>query len=250
MKKNRNVATAIEMANLVGNQTLTPYNVGSDWTSYQGAPFNCHIRWNSQGFGFILGTEDEAGFIEGWVKRNQSALPKYINILLEGNAYTKSQKGLPNRYVGVVKDSRTNEVYAVFGEPKSNNAGMSLGQLKKYIKFVIDKDQYVRAGMTNTEEFYEWIGTEQKDGSDDRGGTGFAAKIPNGSEAFLMLEIYEFKHPEEFEKAKAKYRELVANSDQHVRAEFTMYGNKIKGIGARAPIKFETGSFRNFRVEA
>lgn len=250
MKTNRNVANSIEMANLIAQRLLTPYQTGPNWTSFQGAPFGCHIRWNSQGFGFISGTEIEASFINSWVMNNQSTQPKSINVLLEGRAYVKSQKGLLNRYVGVVKDSRTDEVYAVYGEPKSGNAGLSLGQLKKYIKFIFDKDQYIQAGMTNTEEFYEWIAKEQKDGTHDKGGTGFAAKFPNGSEAYLTLEVYEFKHPEQFEDAKSKYRELVENSDQYVRAEFTMYSKKIKGIGARAPIQFETGSFRNFRVDA
>jgi hypothetical protein len=68
MKTNRNVASAAEMRELLILESLQPYNVGAAWTSYSGAPFGCHIRWNSEGFGFINGTEIEAKFISAWIQ--------------------------------------------------------------------------------------------------------------------------------------------------------------------------------------
>ena len=68
MKKNRNVASASEMRELTNLDIIMPANVGPSWTSYSGAPFGCHIRWNSEGFGYILGTEREAEFISAWVQ--------------------------------------------------------------------------------------------------------------------------------------------------------------------------------------
>ena len=68
MKKNQNVASAAEMRELVKLDIIQPFNVGPNWTSYAGAPFGCHIRWNSEGFGFILGSDYEAGVIEDWVQ--------------------------------------------------------------------------------------------------------------------------------------------------------------------------------------
>jgi hypothetical protein len=68
MKRNRNVASAAEMRELINLELLNEYNVGPDWTSYEGAPFHTHIRWNSEGFGFILGTEFEADTIAHWVQ--------------------------------------------------------------------------------------------------------------------------------------------------------------------------------------
>ena len=63
-----NVASASEMRELVNLDLVKEYNVGVTWTSYEGAPFGCHIRWNSEGFGFILGSDYEAGVIEDWVQ--------------------------------------------------------------------------------------------------------------------------------------------------------------------------------------
>ena len=68
-KMNRNVASSSEMKDLVHMDILVPYNVGPKWTSYEGAPFGCHIRWNSEGFGFILGTELEGQVIQYWIQK-------------------------------------------------------------------------------------------------------------------------------------------------------------------------------------
>lgn len=68
MKRNHNVASASEMRELVNLDILTPYNVGAKWTSFAGAPFGCHIRWNSEGFGIILATEYESQIIRDWIQ--------------------------------------------------------------------------------------------------------------------------------------------------------------------------------------
>lgn len=67
MKKNVNVASAAEMRELVNLDILQPYNVGVKWTSFAGAPFGCHIKWNSDGWGFIYGTDYEAEVIKDWI---------------------------------------------------------------------------------------------------------------------------------------------------------------------------------------
>lgn len=67
-KVNRTVATAPEMRELIDQDILTPYRVGASWTSYQGAPFGCHIRWNGEAQAFILGTEFERRVIQDWIQ--------------------------------------------------------------------------------------------------------------------------------------------------------------------------------------
>ena len=62
-----NVASAAEMRELVNMDLVTPYNVGVAWTSYAGAPFGCHIRWNSEGYGTIRGSAWEADIIRSWI---------------------------------------------------------------------------------------------------------------------------------------------------------------------------------------
>ena len=69
VKKNRNVAGAAEMRELLKLDIVQPFNVGPNWTSYAGAPFGCHIRWNSEGFGYILGTELEGQIIQYWIQK-------------------------------------------------------------------------------------------------------------------------------------------------------------------------------------
>lgn len=67
-----NVASAAEMRELVNLDILKPYNVGVTWTSYQGAPFRCHIRWNGEGYASIRGSELEADFIRNWIQNELS----------------------------------------------------------------------------------------------------------------------------------------------------------------------------------
>ena len=62
------VATSTEMQELVNLAVLTPYNVGVQWTSYEGAPFGCHIRWTGEGFGTIRGSDYEAQIIRDWIQ--------------------------------------------------------------------------------------------------------------------------------------------------------------------------------------
>jgi len=62
------VASAPEMRELENLAVITPYNVGVVWTSYEGAPFGCHIRWNGEGYGSVRGTEWEAEVIRGWIR--------------------------------------------------------------------------------------------------------------------------------------------------------------------------------------
>jgi len=64
----RNVASAAEMRELVNLDLVKEYNVGVSWTSYEGAPFGCHIRWNGEGFGSIRGSAWEADIIRSWIQ--------------------------------------------------------------------------------------------------------------------------------------------------------------------------------------
>jgi hypothetical protein len=62
-----NVASAAEMRELTNLDIVKPYNVGVVWTSYEGAPFGCHIRWNGEGYASIRGTDWEADVIRSWI---------------------------------------------------------------------------------------------------------------------------------------------------------------------------------------
>jgi len=63
-----NIASAAEMRELTNLDIVKEYNVGVTWTSYEGAPFGCHIRWNGEGYGSIRGTPLEAGIIRSWIQ--------------------------------------------------------------------------------------------------------------------------------------------------------------------------------------
>lgn len=63
-----NVASAAEMRELVNLDLLKEYNVGVTWTSYEGAPFGSHIRWNGEGYASMRGTAWEANIIRGWIQ--------------------------------------------------------------------------------------------------------------------------------------------------------------------------------------
>jgi hypothetical protein len=56
------------MRELLNQAILVEYNRGPVWSSYSGAPFNCHIRWPDGGFATIRGTELEAEFIREWIQ--------------------------------------------------------------------------------------------------------------------------------------------------------------------------------------
>lgn len=64
----RTVATAVEMRELLNMGVLEEYNVGPNWVSFAGAPQDTHIRWNSEGFGFIYGSEAVAEAVREWVQ--------------------------------------------------------------------------------------------------------------------------------------------------------------------------------------
>jgi hypothetical protein len=67
-KKNRNIASAAEMRELTNQAILVVYNRGPIWSSYAGAPFNCHFRWDERSDATIRATELEAEFIRDWVQ--------------------------------------------------------------------------------------------------------------------------------------------------------------------------------------
>jgi hypothetical protein len=62
-----NIASAAEMRELVNLDLVKEYNVGVTWTSYEGAPFGCHIRWNGEGYASMRGTPWEADIIRSWI---------------------------------------------------------------------------------------------------------------------------------------------------------------------------------------
>jgi len=62
------VASAAEMRELTNLDIVKPYNVGVIWTSYEGAPFGCHIRWNGEGYASIRGSAWEADIIRSWIQ--------------------------------------------------------------------------------------------------------------------------------------------------------------------------------------
>ena len=68
MKKNQNVASAAEMRELLKLDIVQPFNVGPNWTSFAGAPFGCHIRWNGEGYASMRGTPWEADVIRSWIQ--------------------------------------------------------------------------------------------------------------------------------------------------------------------------------------
>ena len=67
LKTTHNIASAAEMRELTNLDLLTPYNVGIVCTSYEGAPFGCHIRWNGEGYASIRGSAWEADIIRSWI---------------------------------------------------------------------------------------------------------------------------------------------------------------------------------------
>jgi hypothetical protein len=68
MRKMRTVASAAEMRELMTMGVLEEYNVGPSWVSFSGAPNEIHIRWNSESFGFVYGSEDIAQMVRDWIQ--------------------------------------------------------------------------------------------------------------------------------------------------------------------------------------
>jgi hypothetical protein len=74
MKKQRIVASAAEMRELIDYNIVSVYREGSDWTAYQGAPFRCHIQWNGEDFGYVYLESEEAELIKQWVQTELQSL--------------------------------------------------------------------------------------------------------------------------------------------------------------------------------
>ena len=68
MKKHHPIASAAEMRELLILDSLQPFNIGPNWTSYSGGPFHTHIRWSGDGQATIFGTDDEAYCFIKWVQ--------------------------------------------------------------------------------------------------------------------------------------------------------------------------------------
>jgi hypothetical protein len=74
MKKQRIIASASQMRELINYNILTVYREGTDWTAYQGAPFRSHIQWNGEGFGYVYLEKEEADLIEQWIQNELQSL--------------------------------------------------------------------------------------------------------------------------------------------------------------------------------
>jgi hypothetical protein len=74
MKKQRIVASAAEMRELIDYNIVSVYREGADWTAYQGAPFRCHIQWNSEDFGYVYLESEEAELIKQWIQNELQSL--------------------------------------------------------------------------------------------------------------------------------------------------------------------------------
>jgi hypothetical protein len=125
--------------------------------------------------------------------------------------------GIDFGVVGEWYDSETGTVYNVSGF----GGRTSPGQIIKYINMLAEKDSYVRNGLTNSQEFTDFILEQHDGGKSKERGTGFASRFPNGRESMVEFEIKSLTTPHNREQGAKVYKESKKAASTKCRVELT-----------------------------